>query len=108
MFGLFKSKEEKLKEKQKEVDELNKRYSSVLFHWCKTRYFIFAPKRFEIINDSVCLVYIHKDTPEGYESYIPFVFMPEDLVQCRLNFISLRKELELLGLKIVKADEGTN
>ncbi len=107
MWKLFKSKEEKQKNLEKELVELNNKYFKEINSYCKINCYIFILKGFKIENNKIYIQYIDKDTINGYVNNVELWFFELkygtlDFKKARFEFIVFKDELKKIGIKLEK------
>jgi len=111
MFKLFKSKEEKQVDKQKELEkQLNEfiaKNKDYFNSYCFDGKNIIIYKEPQIKNNELVLWYIDINTPEGYMNCQPIwlfdlKFGNDFMKQHRINFIKLKDQMQKLGLSVTK------
>jgi hypothetical protein len=107
---LFKSKEEKLIDLEKEFNKLNDEYKDIIGKYCMIGTYVFKFKGFKIDRDKIAIQFVDKDTPNGYTNYMNFDawlmrYDFVDLKKIRYAFIHFNEELKRMGLLIVENDE---
>jgi hypothetical protein len=105
-----KTKEEKIQELQKKVNELNEKWKNEINSYCKINNYIFILKGFKHDGKYVCIQFVDKDTPEEFISYNRYSwwelkYEQTDFNICRYQFIKFKDELKKIGLKLEKEKE---
>jgi hypothetical protein len=98
-----KTQEEKLLDKQKEVDKLNNKWVKELNTYCKMDNNIFILLGFEIWKNKVCVRYRDSTCVEGYDGMREeFWFGHRDFGKARRDFIQFKNDLNKIGLELKK------
>lgn len=104
---LFKSKEQKQKELQEELDKLQEKYSSEINSYCKIGDYIFILLGFKIDKNKICVKFEDKNTMPGYYTFVDMFWWElkwgfVDFKKMRLDFIKFKEDLNKIGLKLEK------
>jgi hypothetical protein len=103
----FKTKEQKLKELEEELTNLNTKYSNEIDSYCKIREYIFILRGFKIEDNKIFVKYVDKNTPKDYVNSAPLyyfhvAFGHTDFKKARCEFINFKEDLKRVGLKLEK------
>jgi hypothetical protein len=104
-----KTKKEKQRELQEELDELNSKYQNEINSYCKINNFIFIFLGFMVLDNRICVKFIDKDTPKNCSSYFDMdAFLIKydtvDFHSARFDFLKFKKNLEQIGLELKKIE----
>lgn len=107
MFKLFKSKEEKIQDKQKELEEFTEKYEEYFNSYCFDGKEILVYKEPRIKDNELVLYYRTSTTPEGYFNFLPIWVLDLKygegfMKKHRKEFLMIKDQMKKLGLSVTK------
>lgn len=108
MWWSKKTKEEKIQDLQKEVDELNEKYKDILNSYCKIGDYIFILLGFVLENNKIRVKYKDTKCVKGYYTVTDMYWFKQrhggidDFDKARYNFLEYKENLTKIGLKLEK------
>lgn len=103
-FKKKKTKEEKLKELNEELNILNQEHKSIINSYCMLDSYIFIFKGFSIKNDEIYINIVDDSTPKNLVNILPLWFYDlkynKTIKESRTNWIIFRDKLDKIGLEI--------